>query len=131
MTSKKYNQLAHAADQWLVQNAPKWVTDVVSEGVTIFKRLTNRWMYVGMINESALYMIIRECNEAPIQTPMVKGIRKIAIASIDASKKAFKMADEDTFPTPQDSITFLMEELHGEEFAEAVSTEVKRRGLDK
>ena len=46
MASKQYNELAPAADQWLVQNAPKWVNDVVSEGVTIFKRLTNRWMYI-------------------------------------------------------------------------------------
>ena len=131
MASKMYKQHAPAADQWLVQNAPKWVTDVVSEGVAIFKKLTNRWMYIGMINESALYMILRQCNEAPIQTPRVKWIRKICEGSITASKKAFEIADEDTMPSPELAIKFLMEELYSEEVVEMTFQEMQRRGLDK
>jgi len=127
MASENYKQHALAADQWLVQSAPKWVTDIVSEGMTIFKRLANRWMYIGMINESALYMIIRQCNEAPIQTARIKWIRKIATGSITATKKAFKMADEDTIPTPHDSVKFLMEELYSKDVAEMASQEMKRR----
>jgi len=131
MTSKKYKKYAVAADQWLVQNAPNWVNDTVSEGVAIFKKLTNRWMYTGMINESALVLIIRQCNEAPIQTERVKGIRRIAEASLAAAKKAFEMADEDTFPTPYDSVKFLMNELHPERAAEKAATEMQRRGPTK
>ena len=82
-----------------------------------------------MINESALFMIIRQCNEAPIQTARIKGIRKICEASISASQKAFKVADEDTIPSPQDSIEFLMRELHPKEVVEKASAEVRRRRL--
>lgn len=124
-----YNQHAPAADQWLVQNAPKWVNDVISEGVAIFKKLTNRWMYIGMINESALYMIVRQCNEAPIQTPRTKWIRRICEGSLIASKKAFEIADEDTMPSPKLAIKFLMEELYSEEVTEKTFAEMKRRKL--
>ena len=127
MTSKNYNKYVHAADRWLVQNAPKWVIDVVSEGAAIFKKLTNKWMYIGMIDESALYMIIRQCNEAPIQTDRIKWIRKIAEGSLAASRKAFTIADEDTFPTPHDSVKFLMQELHPDKVVEMAFAEMQRR----
>lgn len=127
MVSDKYKKHWAATNQWLNKHAPKWVMDVVVEGQARMMTVSNRWIYIGLIHEAALKMISMECGGATIQTPRIRRIRAFTEAADRASKKMMLLVDEDMLPNPQQAVKFLMVEVHGEEFAEAVSEHIKRR----
>ena len=127
MVSDKYKKHWAATNHWLNEHAPKWVIDVVVEGQDRMMRVSNRWIYIGLIHEAALKMISMECDGATIPTPRIKRIREFTEASDRAAKKMMLLVDEDMMPNPQQAVKSLMVEVHGEEFAEAVSAEIQRR----
>jgi len=127
MVSDKYKKHWQATNQWLNQNAPRWVMDAVVEAQSRMKTVSNRWIYTGLIHEAALMMISNECDSAEVQAPRIVRIRELAHASDRAAKKVALLVDEDMMPNAHQAVKFLMMELHGEEFADAVSHEIQRR----
>jgi hypothetical protein len=127
MVSRKYTQHWQATNEWLAGHAPRWVTDFIGDGVGVFRKLVNQWMYIGLINEAALYMIRMQCDEAFFQTARIKQIRILVNAADKASKKIFDLADEDTVPSPHAAIGLLMREMYSEEFVQNIEQKVQDR----